>query len=49
MRDFCLSVPTVVGRGGLERHVEIKLWPKELAAIQQSARALRETLSTVRV
>ena len=28
---------------------EIKLWPKELAAIQQSARALRETLSKVRV
>jgi L-lactate dehydrogenase len=49
IRDVCLSVPTVVGRGGVERHVEIKLWPKELAAIQQSARALRETLSTVRV
>jgi L-lactate dehydrogenase len=47
IRDVCLSVPSVVGRGGVERHVEIKLWPKELAAIQQSARALKETLSKV--
>src|SRR5258705_925086 len=30
IRDICLSVPSVVGRGGVEKHVEIKLWPKEL-------------------
>lgn len=47
LRDVCLSVPAVVGRGGVERHVEIKLWPKEHMALQQSARALRETLSKV--
>src|SRR5437762_4181523 len=29
IRDVCLSVPSVVGRGGVERQVEIKLWPKE--------------------
>ncbi len=48
IRDVCLSVPTVVGRRGIERHVEIKLWPKETMALQQSARALAETLAKVK-
>lgn len=48
IRDTCLSVPTVVGRGGALKHVEIKLWPKELTGLQNSARALRETLAKVR-
>jgi malate/lactate dehydrogenase len=42
-------VPSVVSRRGIEQHVEIKLWPKELAALQQSARALKETLAKVNV
>jgi malate/lactate dehydrogenase len=42
-----LSVPTVVSRKGVEKHVEIKLWPKEQMALQQSAKALRETLGKV--
>jgi L-lactate dehydrogenase len=46
--DICLSVPTVVGRKGIERQVEIKLWPKEQMALQQSARALKETLANVK-
>lgn len=45
--DVCLSVPSLVGRGGIEKHIEIKLWPKEQMGIQQSARALKETLSKV--
>jgi L-lactate dehydrogenase len=48
IRDICLSVPSVVGRGGVESHVNIKLWPKELMALQASARALKETLGRVR-
>jgi L-lactate dehydrogenase len=48
IRDVCLSVPTIVGRRGIERHVEIKLWPKEAMALQQSARALAETMAKVR-
>ena len=47
IRDVCLSVPSIVGCGGVQSHVEIKLWPKELAALQASARALRETLAKV--
>src|SRR3954469_1525214 len=49
VRDICLSVPSIVRRKGIERHVEIKLWPKEQLAIQQSARALRDTLTKVKV
>src|SRR2546421_2861915 len=48
LRDICLSVPSVVGRKGVESHVEIKLWPKEQMALQQSARALKETLAKVK-
>jgi L-lactate dehydrogenase len=47
IHDVCLSVPTVVGRGGAIRHAEIKLWPKELQGLQNSARALRETITKV--
>ncbi len=48
IRDVCLSVPTIVGRQGIERHVELKLWPKEQMGLQQSARALNETLGSLR-
>src|SRR5467141_91426 len=48
IRDVCISVPSVVGRKGVERHEEIKLWPKEQMALQQSARALKETLAKVK-
>lgn len=45
--DICLSVPSVLGRKGIEKHLELKLWPKEQMALQQSARALKETLAKV--
>lgn len=48
IRDICLSVPSVVRRKGVEKHVEIKLWPKEMMALQASARALKETLGKVK-
>src|SRR6266850_1275733 len=49
IRDVCLSVPSVVSRKGVERHVEIKLWPKELMALQSSARGLKDTLAKVKM
>src|SRR5207248_1762449 len=49
IRDVCLSVPSVVGRNGVERHVEIKLWPKEVMGLQTSAKALKQTLAKVKV
>src|SRR2546423_1275089 len=40
IRDICLSVPSVVTRRGVQKHIELKLWPREQMALQQSARAL---------
>jgi L-lactate dehydrogenase len=48
IRDTCISVPSVVTRKGIERHVELKLWPKEMNGLQQSAKALQDTLAKVR-
>jgi L-lactate dehydrogenase len=48
VRDICLSVPSIVGRNGVEKQVEIKLWPKELMGLQASSRALKETLAKVK-
>jgi L-lactate dehydrogenase len=45
---ICLSVPSVITRAGVARQVEIKLWPKEQMGLQQSARALKETLAKVK-
>jgi L-lactate dehydrogenase len=47
VRDICLSVPSIVNRKGVVQHMEMKLWPKEQMALQQSARALKETLKNV--
>jgi L-lactate dehydrogenase len=49
VHDVCLSVPTIVGRGGALQHLEVDLWPKELAALQKSAHVLRETIDKVLV
>src|SRR5271170_7362790 len=49
IRDICLSVPSVVSRNGVDSHVNMKLWPKELTALQASSRALKETLGKVRL
>ena len=47
IRDVCISVPTVVGRRGVEAQLEIDLWPKEVSAIQHSGQVLRETIDLV--
>lgn len=47
--EICLSVPSIVGRKGIEGQTELKLWPKEQMALQQSARALKETLAKVKL
>jgi L-lactate dehydrogenase len=47
LKDVCLSVPTVVGRGGALQHIEVELWPKEQTGLQKSAQVLRETVEKV--
>ena len=44
LRDICLSVPTVVGRHGVQRLVEIELWPKEIQGLRNSASTLARQL-----
>jgi L-lactate dehydrogenase len=48
IRGICLSVPSLVGRKGIEKQVELKLWPKEMMALQHSAKALKDTLAKVK-
>jgi L-lactate dehydrogenase len=47
VRDVCLSVPTVVGCGGVRQQIELALTTKERMGIQQSARVLREIIDQV--
>lgn len=47
LSDVALSVPSVVGRAGVESIVEVDLWPKELSALQKSGQVLRETIEQV--
>jgi len=47
MRDVSISVPTIVGRKGVVQHLEIELWPKELTALQGSAKALKDIIAQV--
>jgi L-lactate dehydrogenase len=48
IKKVCLSVPTVVGSSGVEAALEPELWPKEVAGIQSSARALEETWGKIK-
>lgn len=47
VQNVCLSVPTVVGCGGVRQHVELALSQKERLGIQNSAKVLRETIEQV--
>jgi len=44
-----ISVPTVVGRGGALQHIELELWPKEIQALQTSAKALKDTRAGIKL
>ncbi len=47
LRDVSISVPTVVGRGGVMGTHEVELWPKELQALKNSGQVLRGTIDDV--
>src|SRR5271165_3430212 len=44
VRDVCLSVPTVVGCGGVRQQIDLELTAKERLGIQQSAKVLRDII-----
>ena len=41
--EVCMSLPAVVGRNGIEQQVEVPVSEPERAALQASARSIRET------
>jgi L-lactate dehydrogenase len=47
IRDVALSVPTVVGAGGVLATHEIELWPKEMQGLRTSGQVLRQTIDAV--
>ncbi len=44
IEDVCLSVPSIVGRNGVEKALEIELSDNELGALRKSAEELKEYL-----
>lgn len=48
LKDVALSVPSVLGRGGLERVLELELAPDEQQALQRSAAVIKNTLASLR-
>ena len=46
---ICLSVPTVVGRKGILRHVELELWSRELTDLKNSAKVLATTMAGIQI
>ena len=49
LRDVAISVPTVIGRTGIQKTCEIELWSKELQGLRTSADTLRKTLESVKL
>jgi len=45
--DVCLSMPTIVGRSGVEGVIEISVADEEKAGIRNCARVLKETLGQI--
>ena len=44
---MCLSIPTVVGRGGAEQVLEIELSQDELRKLRESSQELRQILDEI--
>jgi malate dehydrogenase len=47
MNDLFLGVPVVLGRGGMERVIEVELTDDERAALKASADAVLEPMKLV--
>jgi L-lactate dehydrogenase len=47
--DLCLSLPSVVNRGGIQKVLYLHLSAEEEQKLQHSAQVLKETLGKVKV
>lgn len=48
LHDVCLSVPCVVGQGGVKRIVQTELTPDEQSALESSAQILKDRIASLR-
>ena len=49
LKDIFFGVPVQLGREGVEKVIEYKLNPPEMAAIQKSAKSVAETISKLKI
>jgi L-lactate dehydrogenase len=49
LRDVCLSLPSVIGRTGIKKVIEIDLSPEELNKLRKSARVIQETIKKIKI
>lgn len=49
IQDVCLSLPTVVGRSGVERVLRLEMNAEELAGLRRSAQVLQTTLAQLKL
>jgi L-lactate dehydrogenase len=49
IRDVCLSLPTVVGRKGVERVLRLRLSPEEVTGLRRSAEILKAVIAELKL
>jgi L-lactate dehydrogenase len=47
VKGTCMSVPTIVGKGGVVKRMEVELWPREVSGLVASAKQLDGTYGQV--
>ena len=47
LKDMCLSIPSILGKDGLEQVLEIPLSPEEQAALQASGRQIAQVIGHI--
>jgi L-lactate dehydrogenase len=48
LKDVCLSLPSVIGRTGIKKIIEIDLTPNELNELKRSAEIIQEIIKKLR-
>ncbi|MER2514153.1 MAG: hypothetical protein ABTQ25_17345, partial [Nitrosomonas ureae] len=48
LRDVCLSIPCIVGQGGIKRIVQTELASEEQAALERSAQILKDGIANLK-
>jgi len=48
LHNVCLSIPCVVGQGGVKRIVQTELYPEEQSALERSAQILKDGITSLK-